>query len=189
MKIQILIVLLALITISCNEQRRISKFVKKHGPKEIATHIAEEYPHLFKTDTLLVRDSFPYRVEVLVPKIERDSIFNTDTINLCRSFRYNDNFLSFIISEEKGKQRVRYIIKQRKVVDTVSIVREIKVPGPPCPTIDIIQNQKSKHDKEIAELRGELKTYKKLFAIFLILFLILLLFQLAKKYVKGYLQI
>ena len=171
--------------VSCSLDRRISKAVKRLGAKDVATHIAIEYPEYLRADSVPYAVNVEVPVEVKVPEIEYDTLYlPSDTINECKSFNYTDKFLSFNVSEKKGKVKVNYTIKERELNSTENVKVEGKVPCPPCPTVDVVQNAKQYYEAKELKLLSQKAFYKKGFFSLLLLLLCLIAFQFFKGYLK-----
>lgn len=164
-----------LILSGCSLEKRISKAVKRFGAKDVATHIAIEYPEYLRVDTVRLDVVRHVPIEVIVPELIHDTIFKTDTVNDCKAFNYSDKWIWFNVSEKRGKTKVDYNIKQREVATVQAITITESVPCPPCPTIDVVQNAKQYYEgKELGYL-NTISNYKKVcLGLSLVLLLIIL---------------
>lgn len=167
--------ILTVLLFSCSE-RRIARFVKKNGPKQVAAHIAKEYPEYLKADTIRLIDTVTTVKEVIVPEIYHDTVIKADTINNCREFHYSDRNLVFNVLASK----VNYRIFERTVKDTVKIYIDKLIPCPPCPTETTVQEVVKQSEIKIAKNEGKLSFYSKGFWSLLVLLIIFIAYKLLK---------
>src|SRR3990167_1559472 len=174
-----------LILSGCSMEKRISKAVKRLGAKDVATHIAIEYPEYLRADSIPYAVNVEVPVEVKVPEIEYDTLYlPSDTANECKAFNYSDKFLTFNVSEKRGKVKVNYTIKEREVKTTEKVKVEGKVKCPPCASNDIIDNAKEKFKDELSTEKTEKRFYKKGFFSLLVLIILCFLWLIFKDYLK-----
>lgn len=176
MKKLFLLPIVALLLHSCSEQKKIARFVKKNGPKQIAAYIAREYPEYLKADTIRYIDTVIQKVEVRVPEVYHDTIILNDTINDCKEFRYADKNLQFNVKQSK----VNYRIFERIVKDTVTVYIDKEIPCPPCPTETIVQEVKRQTEIEKAKNEGKLSFYLKGFWSLLTILLLIIGYKVLK---------
>jgi hypothetical protein len=174
-----LLILLLLFT-SCSLDRRISKAVKRLGAKDVATHIAIEYPEYLRADTVEVEVVRNVTVEVKVPEIIFDTVVQTNC-----DFSYTDRFIWLDI--EKGN--LKYEIKKRNVTAPVSVTVSEKVPCPPCPTVDVVQNAKHYYEAMELKLLERKSFYKKGFFSLLLLVICYIAFRLFGSYIRNLLPL
>jgi len=165
------LILSCTILYSCSAEKRISKFVKKKGPKEVIAVIAIEYPEYLKTDSVTIEKVKEVPVEVKVPEYIHDTVYKSksDTINLCQFFTYSDNRLSMTITTKKGKTRVSYKINEVIIRDTVSVYIKETAACPPCPTVDVINSLQKRHIEAITKEETRKSFYRNSLIILLIL--------------------
>jgi hypothetical protein len=140
---------IVLLMISCNSEKRITKQIKKFGPKEAAIIIAKNWPEYLRADTQYVEKTVTKEVQVKVPEYIHDTTLVRDTINDCNNFSYSDRSIELLIKKARsGKTQVKYVIKEKIVKDTVQVEVRIPVPCPPCP-------QQAVLEKALADLQRE----------------------------------
>lgn len=171
-----LLLLLAAFLLSCSEQKKIARFVKKNGAKQIAAHIAKEYPEYLKADTIRYIDTILTTKVIRVPEVFHDTIIRQDTINNCREFHYTDRNLQFNVKQSK----VNYRIFERIFHDTIAVYIDKEIPSPPCPTETIVQEVVKQSEMEKAKNEGKLSFYFKGFWALLILFVIIIVYKALK---------
>lgn len=173
-----------LILSGCSMEKRISKAVKRLGAKDVATHIAIEYPEYLRADTVRLDVVRHVPIEVIVPELVHDTIFRTDTVNDCKAFNYSDKWIWFNVSEKRGKTKVDYNIKTRSIATVQTVTITENVPCPPCPTIDVVQNAKSYYERKEIVYLNRISFYKRGFFALLLLVLTYIGWRIAKIYFK-----
>lgn len=170
------LLILAILQYSCSEQKKIARFVKKNGPKQIAAHIAKEYPEYLKADTVRYIDTVITTRVVKVPQVYHDTIIQSDTINDCREFHYSDRNLLFNVMASK----VNYRIFERMFHDTAIVYIDKIIPCPPCPTETVVQEVVRQSEIEKSKNEGKLSFYSKGFWGLMILLLIIIGYKVLK---------
>ena len=148
---------------SCTTERKIARFIKYVPAKDVATYIARNYPEYLRADTITYRDTITKEVEIFIPAITHDTIYDTDTISDYSNYHYRDNILKLDINRlPLGKIKLDYKIYSRTVKDTVIIYVEKSIPCPPCPTETIVQYDKTSYEKQLISVGDKLSFYRKL---------------------------
>jgi hypothetical protein len=131
----ICLILLMIIFGSCNPTKKIQKFVRKNGAKDVLSVLISDYPELFNktTDTVFINKN------VYVPEIQIDTVYSAPN---CPELNYRDTNIIFQVKDNN----VKYIIKERKIAlhDTLFVDRKI-----PCPDINLLQKPKESEIKVI----------------------------------------
>lgn len=167
-----LLPVIILLIFSCSAEKKIDRFLRKVPPKQVAVHIAKNYPEYLKADTIRFIDTIVTTKVIRVPELIRDTIYDTDTINDCRDFHYLDNVLRFDVRTSDEKTKVIYKIFERTIKDTVVVYVDKLIPCPPCPTEIIVQEIVKQHELTIAENKGKLSFFRNGFWILLAVILL-----------------
>lgn len=177
MKTKLMYLLTVLLLLSgCSESKKIARFVKKNGARQVAAHIAVAYPEYLRADTIIYRDTIIQERLITVPEIVYDTILQTDTVNNCIEFHYADRNLKFDVRAQK----VVYKIFERKITDTVTVYIDKKIPCNPCPTQIIVDEVVKQTEIEKAESKGKLNFYFKGFWSLFIIFAVFIAYKVLK---------
>jgi hypothetical protein len=157
------LLLFAVLFTSCSAEKRIAKFVKKEGPKEVASFMVREYPEYFRSDSARVDTLIKTEVEIVTPEVVFDTFYVKPTD---KGFTYQDKNLLFTI-DSKGK--LSYKIFSKTIKEIVEVPVKMAIACPPCPTQAVVDKAKEEMYKTLLKEKNKRRGWPINYYIYILL--------------------